>query len=350
MKNRENSRKTWGIQIICIMLTAILLCGLSVSALAEEPEIKTYELAGVRFTIPAEFKNTHGVVEYYPAAASYTPPTYWIPFVYYAVPEEDLNVFKDRYEKGEVSLEEFTEFDLNKTAALGTYYAVKGDLTNLKGITKDKEIIELGSADDFNYYYIKESVRDAHSNWDKEFLDEAEMLSAKIGEALKQGELFKPVDPPAEIIGKKLTFKAEDLDHNWHTSEEIFSQNRFTLVNVWGTWCGVCVQEMEDLGKLHTQLGEKKCGVLGIEHEYKKYEKYAQEAKDILKEKNVTYPNVLVNKDYEDLGFIYKLSSHPAFFIVDSEGVVVSPIYDGAAATQTVIDKFTPILDELLAK
>ncbi len=64
MKNRESSRKTWGKQILCIMLTAILLCGLSVSALAEEPEIKTYELVGVRFTIPAELKSTHGVVEY----------------------------------------------------------------------------------------------------------------------------------------------------------------------------------------------------------------------------------------------------------------------------------------------
>ncbi len=105
---------------------------------------------------------------------------------------------------------------------------------------------------------------------------------------------------------------------------------------------------MEDLGKLHKQLEEKKCGVLSIEHEFKKYEKYAQKAKDILKENNVTYPNILLNKDYEDLGFIYKLTGHPAFFIVNSEGVVVSPIYDGADASQTAIDKFEPILDRLL--
>ena len=350
MKKRESSRKKWGKQIICIMLTAILLCGLSMSALAEEPEIKTFELAGARLTIPAEFKNTHGVLEYSAAAVNYTPPTYWISFIYYTLSEEDLNVFKQRYEKGEVSLEEFTEFDETKTANMGIYYAVKGDLMNLKGISKDNEIIELGSGDGFNYYYVNQFVRDAHSNWDKAFLEEAEMLSAKIVEMLKQAEFFKPVDPAAEILGKKLTFKAEDLDHNWHTSEELFSQNRFTLVNVWGTWCGVCVQEMEDLGNLHRQLGEKKCGVLGIEHEYKKYEKYAQEAKDILKEKNVTYPNVLVNKDYEDLAFIYKLTGHPAFFIVNSEGVVVFPIYVGGSAPQTVIDKFTPILDQLLAE
>jgi thiol-disulfide isomerase/thioredoxin len=350
MKKREFSSKKWGKQIICIMLTAILLCGLSVSALAEEPEIKTFELAGVRFTIPAEFKNMHGVLEYDASAVNYTPPTYWITFSYYALSEEDLNVYKLRYKNGEVSFKEFTEFDETKTAELGVFYAVKGDVTNLDGISKENEIIELGSGDGFNYYYIKEFVRDAHSNWDKAFLEEAEMLSAKIVEMMKKAELFKPVDPAAEALGKKLTFKAEDLDHNWHTSEELFSHNRFTLVNIWGTWCGVCLQEMEDLGKLHKQLEEKKCGVLSIEHEYKKYEKYAQEAKDILKEKNVTYPNVLLNKDYEDLAFIYKLTSHPAFFIVNSEGVVVSPIYDGASASQTVIDKFTPILDKLLAE
>lgn len=193
MKKRENSRKKWSNQIICIMLTAVLLCGLSMSALAEEPEIKTFELAGVRFTIPAEFRNTHGVLKYNAAAVNYTPPTYWISFNYYALSEEDFNVFKQRYEKGEVSFEEFTEFDETKTAAMGTYYAVKGDLTNNKGISKDNEVIELGSGDGFNYYYINEFVPDAHSNWDKAFLEEAEMLSAKIAETLKQAEYFKPV-------------------------------------------------------------------------------------------------------------------------------------------------------------
>jgi thiol-disulfide isomerase/thioredoxin len=170
------------------------------------------------------------------------------------------------------------------------------------------------------------------------------MLSDKIVEMLKQAEYFKPVDPAAELIGKKLTFKAEDLDHNWHTSEELFSQNRFTLVNVWGSWCGPCKSELEDLGEFHRQIEDKNCGVLGLEHEFEEYEEFAQEAKDLLKENNVTYPNVLVN---DDMDSIKAFSSHPSFFFVNSEGVVVSPAFTGAVP---VFDKFMPELDKLLAE
>jgi thiol-disulfide isomerase/thioredoxin len=138
------------------------------------------------------------------------------------------------------------------------FYAIKGDLTDLPDITKDGEVIELASVDGYNSYYVIQFDADAHSNWDEEYLEEAEMLSDKIVEMLKQAEYFKPVDPAAELIGKKLTFKAEDLDHNWHTSEELFSQNRFTLVNVWGSWCGPCKSELEDLGEFHRKIEDKR--------------------------------------------------------------------------------------------
>ena len=338
----KNGRMKW---INIIMLIAVLMFGLSVSALAEEPEIKTFELGGVRLAIPEEFKNTHGMLEWGRVGADcYTPPTYSLLFSYAATSEEDYNDIYERDENNEISKEEFFEFYDSKVTNLGTYYAIKGSQTDLPAITKDKEIIDLGSVDGFNRYYVVEFVSDAHSNWDKEYLEEAEMLSDKIVEMMKQAEFFKPVDPAAELIGKKLTFKAEDLDHVWHTSEELFFRNRFTLVNVWGTWCGACKQELEDLGKFHRQIEEKNCGVLGIEHEFKNYEKYGQEAKELLKDNNITYPNVLVN---EDMNLVDTIRSHPAFFFVNSEGVVVSPIYLGAVP---VFDTFMPVLDKLLAE
>jgi hypothetical protein len=101
---------------------------------------------------------------------------------------------------------------------------------------------------------------------------------------------------------------------------------------------------LEDLGKFHRQIEEKNCGVLGIEHEFKNYEKYGQEAKELLKDNNITYPNVLVN---EDMNLVDTIRHHPAFFFVNSEGVVVSPIYLGAVP---VFDTFTPVLDQLLAE
>ena len=58
----------------------------------------------------------------------------------------------------------------------------------------------------------------------------------------------------------------------------------------------------------------------------------------------MTYPNVLVN---EDMNLVDTIRSHPAFFFVNSEGVVVSPIYLGAVP---VFDTFMPVLDKLLAE
>jgi hypothetical protein len=58
----------------------------------------------------------------------------------------------------------------------------------------------------------------------------------------------------------------------------------------------------------------------------------------------VTYPNVLVN---EDMNLTDKIHSHPVFFIVNSEGVVVSPIY---SRSKSLYDNLNRDLDKLLAE
>jgi 16S rRNA G966 N2-methylase RsmD len=59
------------------------------------------------------------------------------------------------------------------------------------------------------------------------------------------------------LIGQVIRFEARDLDGNTVTSEALFGSNRVTLVNVWGTWCPYCVQEMAELAEIHTRLQEK---------------------------------------------------------------------------------------------
>ena len=121
-------------------------------------------------------------------------------------------------------------------------------------------------------------------------------------------------------------------------------KGKIVYLDIWGTWCGACKEQLENLGNYHRQIKDKNCGVLGLEHEFEEYEEFAQEAKDLLKENNVTYPNVLVN---DDMDSIKAFSSHPSFFFVNSEGVVVSPAFTGAVP---VFDKFMPELDKLLAE
>lgn len=58
--------------------------------------------------------------------------------------------------------------------------------------------------------------------------------------------------PAAPQIG---SFSLQDLDGN-PVSEAIFAEAELTMVNIWTTWCGPCVEEMPTLAALAQQLPE----------------------------------------------------------------------------------------------
>ena len=51
-------------------------------------------------------------------------------------------------------------------------------------------------------------------------------------------------------------FTAADLEGN-PVSEEIFKDYDLTMINIWATFCGPCISEMPDLGKLNEEWKEK---------------------------------------------------------------------------------------------
>ena len=44
-------------------------------------------------------------------------------------------------------------------------------------------------------------------------------------------------------------FEAKTLDGE-DVTQEIFGQSKLTMINIWGTFCGPCIQEMPDLGEI----------------------------------------------------------------------------------------------------
>ncbi|NLX82192.1 MAG: TlpA family protein disulfide reductase [Clostridiales bacterium] len=69
--------------------------------------------------------------------------------------------------------------------------------------------------------------------------------------------IFQDGGDPGDITleGGAEAFAANDLDGKpFDTS--LFSQYDLTVVNVWYTWCGYCVEEMPDLQKLYESLPE----------------------------------------------------------------------------------------------
>ena len=122
-------------------------------------------------------------------------------------------------------------------------------------------------------------------------------------------------------------------------SSDLFKDSKLTVVNVWGSWCGPCVQEIPELQKLYESMKEKDVNVIGL----------AQDAgtdldsvKEIIDKNKVTYQNIVPEGVTED--FVMSLMAFPTTFFVDSDRNVVGVI-QGARN----LEAFTSAVESVLA-
>ena len=110
---------------------------------------------------------------------------------------------------------------------------------------------------------------------------------------------------------------------------EIFTENKVTVVNVWGTYCGPCIGEMPDLQNWYTVEQSKDSGIMIVGIPYDVDASTADEAIDILRDQGVTYPNLLVDDGLYEM-FIKDITVVPTTYIVDSNGNIVAGPIEGA--------------------
>lgn len=66
-----------------------------------------------------------------------------------------------------------------------------------------------------------------------------------------------------DVQGLMSSFAATDLDGQ-SVDQGIFSGYALTMVNVWATFCGPCIQEMPDLGELAAEYQDKGVRIVGL--------------------------------------------------------------------------------------
>ena len=66
------------------------------------------------------------------------------------------------------------------------------------------------------------------------------------------------------MVGSKVQFQTTDTEGNPVTSEKLFGSHEITMINIWISWCGYCIDEMEELEAINGRLGEKNCAVVGL--------------------------------------------------------------------------------------
>jgi len=125
------------------------------------------------------------------------------------------------------------------------------------------------------------------------------------------------------ITVDSFSFVTGDLDGNSLTSAELFAGNRITMINFWATWCGPCVRELGDLAKVHSQLRELGCGVVGI-----LVDDDFTEARNLMKENGTNYPMLTLSEDMNPL--LAGITVVPTTIFVDSNGAIVGETIEGA--------------------
>ena len=135
-----------------------------------------------------------------------------------------------------------------------------------------------------------------------------------------------------QTTGVLSTFTATDLDGN-EVDQSILEGHKLTMVNVWGTFCGPCKEEMPYLAELHEEYAEKGVQIVGLVSDVLKQdgsldESLVEDARTIASESGI-------------LSQIYAL---PSTFFVDEHGVQVGTLYMGAKDK----DGWAAVINEML--
>lgn len=108
-------------------------------------------------------------------------------------------------------------------------------------------------------------------------------------------------------------------------SSHIFGDYDLTVINVWATWCGPCVNEMPDLEELHNMLPDNIQFITVCED----FQRNEATANAILEASNATFQTIVANEEVTN-SLLSGLLAFPTTYFVDREGNFVGNPMQGA--------------------
>lgn len=186
---------------------------------------------------------------------------------------------------------------------------------------------EICKVDDITFYSY---IEPADKTLAGAFAEEYAALRALADEVLAGSDYYTPVDPYAGLADTALAFETTDLDGNPVNSVDLFAAHEITMVNIWASWCGPCVNELAELEAINGRLAANDCAVVGLLYDGNKASAL-NTAKGILAEKGVTYTNILPPENVDEL---FLIEAFPTSYFVNRDGVIVGKAVVGAAVNQ----------------
>lgn len=132
-----------------------------------------------------------------------------------------------------------------------------------------------------------------------------------------------------KVYGKFAEFTTNDIDGN-EVTESIFANKDLTVVNIWGTFCGPCINEMPELGAWEKELTDN-VQIVGLIVDISSTDNETQiaAAKQITEKADVGFVNLIGgNGAFDEL--IGSIVGVPTTIFVDKSGNIVGEIIVGA--------------------
>lgn len=129
-------------------------------------------------------------------------------------------------------------------------------------------------------------------------------------------------------------------------SADVFANAKLTMVNVWATFCGPCINEMPDLGELTGEYDTADFQLIGIVSDAVEGDADAlEEAKTIIEDTGADYPHLLLNEElYAKL--VSASDAVPTTYFFNQNGELLGYLMgaQSKAGWQSIIDS---LLDEM---
>ncbi|MCI9678117.1 MAG: TlpA family protein disulfide reductase [Oscillospiraceae bacterium] len=124
-----------------------------------------------------------------------------------------------------------------------------------------------------------------------------------------------------------IAFEGTDLDGNT-VSQEIFTQSKLTMVNVWATYCNPCLSEMPGLGELAAEYDPAEFQIIGIVSDVWEGEDQTL-VESLIQKTGADYLHLLAN-DSIGQAILSSVSGVPTTFFFDGEGAYLGGVVGSA--------------------
>lgn len=214
------------------------------------------------------------------------------------------------------------------------------DDEGLKALTTYDNNEKLASVDGYNFVWSYMNKAEGYNEEDQKAYDKLYEDLDNVKKSIKVAKPTNASGAPAASASNKFDFETEDIYGNKFSAKDYLAEHEYTILNVWGTFCGPCKAEMPDLAKVYEEYKDK-IGFLGVvsdvaPNKEDMSEAYKQNqndvialAKRIVESKGCTYPNLVPTQEMND-NFLSSVTGYPTTFVLDKEGNVVGTPIIGA--------------------